>query len=1052
MLRIFQISKFLASAFVLLMLGAFLFVAPNSANAIQITSNIDSTMTITLQKSSDVDPPDDDPSGDDPSDDPSTDDSSANNGDGSTKVAVAPVTASEKGGGLPITGDVLLLAIFGAIALCAGSFFCVNESRKLESVQGAHVRRSSRGVHTRPQNPEDVKKRVMAAAIASVLLAGTCFGGLASKTNALAEGIEVGVKCTSAVKIDETGNVLSANVTVFNNSLKVIDVAGVAAPAELQDWTATFSTTSVAVSGIATGTWDGTTVPAEILQEVKTNGSSTLTFKLTIEYDEDKAVVTFDGKAPSGTTATVDGASASKTQYVDIGTSLTSDIIPADASVLCSDTTWQFAGWAEDPASLPSAGLKNADLAEQAVLLTGQKTYYAIWKDTATGDFWLSSTNTNGTQASDFTSDANYRTGREILSDIGILNAGATNSSYSTVLSRWNSYYNSDVKLYATWSGSDVAESSSLNKLVEFRILQVGEHDGDGTVVTFGATHALPTAKAMNPSDTSVGSWASSAMRNSVMSDYVQAGLPGDLVDAAKATNKATTSVSKGAWETDGSTYDKFWLLSNTEMFGEYDDGNTLIPNCFFNEGSRYSWFVKNGVNAYSGWSSVNASIADLYKTRAGGTPAGADYENVWLRSPYVYYSDRFGATHKGGYPDFISAHYCIGVVPCFSFGPASVTFVANAPNGTTATVDGENATKTTNVVKGTTLGTDMIPEASSVTCSDDTWEFVGWSEDPASLPSEASTKEALAAEAVELTGQKTYYAVWKDTASNEFWLSSTNTSGTQESDFSNDANYRTAREILNDITILRAGTINASYETVLERWNGYYDDDARLYSIYEGGARETMFDGTTTSALNGLVEFRILQVGAHDGDGSVVTFMATHVLPTAEQMNATHTNVGGWNATALRSKLQSGGEIYAKFPSALTSAIKEVKKLNHVGGGSTSQTEDGTATEDAFWLISYSELYKTGIYATFAPKNEGTAYNWCQDKNIDGYAGNAALCFKTRSGATPGSCNSDNSYWWERSPFVGSSGTFERVKYDGDPSTDGVPSNYCGVAPCFAF
>ena len=56
MCRTFKIAKSSASAFAFLLLATFLFVAPNRASAIPIhvTSNIDSTMTITMQKSSNV--------------------------------------------------------------------------------------------------------------------------------------------------------------------------------------------------------------------------------------------------------------------------------------------------------------------------------------------------------------------------------------------------------------------------------------------------------------------------------------------------------------------------------------------------------------------------------------------------------------------------------------------------------------------------------------------------------------------------------------------------------------------------------------------------------------------------------------------------------------------------------------------------------------------------------------------------------------------------------------------------------------------------------------
>ena len=661
--KTFQFSKFLASAAALLLVAMCLFVAPNNTSAIDVTKSVDSTMTITMQQSSGNDPSGDGTTDDDATDDDSTtDDSTSNDGKSSTKYVKAPVTTSEKGGGLPLTGDVLLLTILGLVALFAGSAFCLVESKKLNVVQGAHVRKSSSGVHMRPQNPEDVKKRIMAVAITSVLLVTTCFGGLASKTNVLAEGVDASVKCTSAVTIDEAGNVISANVTVLNNSLKAIDVESIVAPAELDGWTATFTTTSVAVSGSATGTWDGKTVPSDILDQVKTSGSATLTFETTIEYDEEEATVTFDANAPSGTTATVDGTSATKTSTVVTGTALTADLIPADVTVTCSDATWQFAGWAENPAFLPSEASKNADLAAQAVALTGQKTYYAIWKDTATSEFWISSTNTTGTQVSDFTNDTNYRTGREVLNDVDILNAGSTNASYSIVFERWNGYYDNDVKLYATWSGSDA--TNNLDKLVEFRILQVGEHDGDESVVTFMATHSLPTAKAMNSESTNAGGWGSSAMLGE-MTSYVQAGLPSGLASAAKEVSKVATSGNyTNGWVEGTTVASKFWLPSYSEIFGET---STLITSSgyFKAEGTQYAWCKSNVTNP----TGSNSSLININKTRSGGnTPADAFVSFWWLRSPLVDSSNSFGIVRYDGSQDFDDARASRGVAPCFAF------------------------------------------------------------------------------------------------------------------------------------------------------------------------------------------------------------------------------------------------------------------------------------------------------------------------------------------------------------------------------------------------
>ena len=381
--------------------------------------------------------------------------------------------------------------------------------------------------------------------------------------------------------------------------------------------------------------------------------------------------------------------------------------------------------------------------------------------------------------------------------------------------------------------------------------------------------------------------------------------------------------------------------------------------------------------------------------------------------------------------------------------------FDSNAPGGTTATVDGTSATKSTKVALDTALTSDIIPADTAPTCSDSNCIFMGWTTDKDASVVEGKKNADLVGTTP--TGSvTTYYAKWFSPTSG-FWLSSTNTTGTQLSDFTGDTNYRSDKDIVEDMRIMHVGntTANATaYSEATTRWNSYYSNDVKLYATYNGGSSEKMYDGSTTSALNGLVEFRILQVGAHDSDGSVVSFMATHVLPTAEQMNTSDTNVGGWNKTALRKKLQSGGEIYNKFPTALTSVIKKVNKLNHVGGASTSQYASGTTTNDSFWLISYGELYSKGTYYNSAPRCDGTTYQWCKDNEIDGdSAKNAVLAYKTRSSATPGSCLGSTCHWWQRSTVVSTQGSnFMRTNEDGGVYGTFIASVNIGVVPAFAF
>ena len=371
----------------------------------------------------------------------------------------------------------------------------------------------------------------------------------------------------------------------------------------------------------------------------------------------------FDANAPSGTTVTADGTNATKSTKVTPGTTLTTGLIPADTAPTCSDSNYTFMGWSESKTAGEFDGKKQNDLVGSEI--TTAKTYYAIWMK---GDFWMSSSHSDYVSKSQFTSDTYYRSSTDIVNDIKILRAGSSNSSYSETLSRWNSYYSNDVRLHSTWISSDVTDSTSPNNLVEFRILQVGAHDGDGSVVTFMAAHGLPTAYAMNGSKTNDGSWANSAMRTSVMSNYVQAGLSSGLVTLAKSVNKVTTSGSYGSWSQGATTSDKFWLLSLTEVFGKASDGNTLMTSYFYEEGSRYAWFTKNGVNAKSGMATVNTALQDWYKTREVSYPSGYYSSQWWMRTPFRNGKYTFASPTFKGVPDHNDASYKFSVMPAFAF------------------------------------------------------------------------------------------------------------------------------------------------------------------------------------------------------------------------------------------------------------------------------------------------------------------------------------------------------------------------------------------------
>lgn len=124
--------------------------------------------------------------------------------------------------------------------------------------------------------------------------------------------------------------------------------------------------------------------------------------------------------------------------------------------------------------------------------------------------------------------------------------------------------------------------------------------------------------------------------------------------------------------------------------------------------------------------------------------------------------------------------------------------------------------------------------------------------------------------------------------------------------------------------------------------------------------ARAAMDAGTKWSVklTNGkTMEYRIIGINHDDlADGSGkagLTFLTTSTT-IMSRMNATDSNVGGWEKCELRQKMNSG-EIWNLMPSDLQSKVKSVRKLtNNVGG--TNLDVDVTATTDKMFLLSYSE------------------------------------------------------------------------------------------------
>ena len=190
-------------------------------------------------------------------------------------------------------------------------------------------------------------------------------------------------------------------------------------------------------------------------------------------------------------------------------------------------------------------------------------------------------------------------------------------------------------------------------------------------------------------------------------------------------------------------------------------------------------------------------------------------------------------------------------------------------------------------------------------------------------------------------------------------------------------------------------------------------------------------------------LEYRIIGINHDDladGTGKVgLTFLTTST-DISSRMNAMKTSDGGWEASELRAKMNSG-EIWNLMPADFQSKVKSVRKLtNNVGGGNANKNAAVTATSDKLFLLSYSEIVPTSYWASDYPwsSSEGTQYEAFKGKVMNSYSDNPAIA--------------SGSYWWERSVRPDHSTFFLRVHAGGDPaiSDNATVSNCVRPAWCF--
>ena len=208
--------------------------------------------------------------------------------------------------------------------------------------------------------------------------------------------------------------------------------------------------------------------------------------------------------------------------------------------------------------------------------------------------------------------------------------------------------------------------------------------------------------------------------------------------------------------------------------------------------------------------------------------------------------------------------------------------------------------------------------------------------------------------------------------------------------------------------------------------------------SVVYAKAKAAMDAGTTWSVTlnNGqTLEYRIVGINHDDlADGSGkagLTFEATNNALGEQRMNATDTNAGGWEASEMRGRLNTG-DLWSLLPAEIQSKMEAVTKMTDNQGGGTAGNP--SATTDKVFLLSTTEVYGN-------VQSDGFQYEYYKFKGV------------TRSKSNYSGASSSNRHW-TRSVHPSKSTSFRGVGSNGALGNCGAaytPYTLC-VFPAFCF
>ena len=173
---------------------------------------------------------------------------------------------------------------------------------------------------------------------------------------------------------------------------------------------------------------------------------------------------------------------------------------------------------------------------------------------------------------------------------------------------------------------------------------------------------------------------------------------------------------------------------------------------------------------------------------------------------------------------------------------------------------------------------------------------------------------------------------------------------------------------------------------------------------------------------------------------GFVVEFVDVLEL---RQMNSTDTNVGGWEASEMRT--YANGDFFNKLPSDLQNLIIDTKVIS--GHGSTTGETNFTST-DKIYLLSAHEVWEDGTSYTLSTYDTA----WNNTRQLDYYKARNVTADGNFSSAIKwykDDINEMANDWWLRAPGSSYDGSFLVVADNGHWSNY-TASSTSGFAPAF--